>query len=95
MSPCLKRGGTDYTSMNAAGPNNPLHGIKLETILTTLVERGSWAELAEYTGIHCFLTNPSIKSGLKFLRTTPWARNKVEALYLEMICRDANETEPR
>ncbi len=77
--------------MNAAGPNNPLHGIKLETILTTLVERGSWAELGEYTGIRCFLMNPSIKSGLKFLRTAPWARAKVERLYLEMICRDANE----
>jgi uncharacterized protein (DUF2132 family) len=62
--------------------NNPLHGITLETIVTTLVAHYGWAGLAERIPVNCFSHDPSIKSSLKFLRKTPWARDKVEALYL-------------
>lgn len=61
---------------------NPLHGITLEAMLTSLVERYGWAELGKRIPVNCFLKDPSIKSSLKFLRRTPWARGKVEALYL-------------
>lgn len=64
-------------------PNNPLHGIKLEQILNDLVKEYGWAELGQHIQINCFITNPSIKSSLKFLRRTPWARKKVEDLYLD------------
>ena len=64
-------------------PNNPLHGITLEMIVTRLVEQYGWAELGERIPIKCFTDNPSIKSSLKFLRRTPWARKKVEDLYLQ------------
>jgi len=66
-------------------PNNPLHGITLEMILTYLVERHGWEELGKLIAIKCFTDNPSIKSSLKFLRKTPWARKKVEDLYLKSI----------
>ncbi len=62
--------------------NNPLHGVKLEILLTELVEHYSWEELAEAMSLNCFKSNPSIKSSLKFLRKTPWAREKVESYYL-------------
>ena len=62
--------------------NNPLHGITLEQMLSRLVERLGWAEMGRMIQIRCFTTDPSIKSSLKFLRKTPWARKKVEALYL-------------
>ena len=62
--------------------NNPLHGITLEQMLTRLVERLGWAEMGRLIQIRCFTTDPSIKSSLKFLRKTPWARKKVEELYL-------------
>ena len=63
-------------------PNNPLHGVTLEMILTSLMEQYGWEELGKRIPIKCFTTNPSIKSSLKFLRRTPWARKKVEDLYL-------------
>ncbi|MFK7936064.1 MAG: VF530 family DNA-binding protein [Saprospiraceae bacterium] len=63
--------------------NNPLHGIRLVDILEFLVERYGWEELGERINIRCFTNNPSVKSSLKFLRKTPWARAKVEELYLE------------
>jgi uncharacterized protein (DUF2132 family) len=63
-------------------PNNPLHGLTLETILTRLVAQYGWAELGKIVTIRCFYNDPSIKSSLKFLRKTPWARQEVEALYL-------------
>lgn len=66
-------------------PNNPLHGITLEMILTYLVERYGWEELGKLIAIKCFTDNPSVKSSLKFLRRTPWARKKVEDLYLKSI----------
>ncbi len=64
-------------------PNNPLHGIKLETILNELVEYYGWEELGYKINIRCFNFEPSINSSLKFLRKTPWARQKVENLYLD------------
>ena len=63
-------------------PNNPLHGITLETIVNQLVQRFGWEELGKHIPIRCFTMDPSIKSSLKFLRRTPWARKKVEDLYL-------------
>ncbi len=66
--------------------NNRLHGIKLEQIVTQLVEHYGWRELASIININCFKTDPSVKSSLKFLRKTPWARDKVEALYLDTFC---------
>ena len=66
-------------------PNNPLHGITLEMILNQLVKQYGWAELGNRIPIKCFTARPSIKSSLKFLRQTPWARKKVEDLYLKSI----------
>lgn len=63
-------------------PNNPLHGITLKAILEDLVERRGWLDLGERINIRCFTHDPSLKSSLKFLRRTPWAREKVERLYL-------------
>lgn len=65
--------------------NNPLHGKTLEAILNHLVARYGWAELGYRIRINCFLQDPSIKSSLKFLRKTDWARKKVEELYLETL----------
>lgn len=65
--------------------NNPLHGITLEKLLTELVEHYGWDELGYRINIRCFTHDPSIKSSLKFLRRTEWARTKVEQLYLDMI----------
>ena len=65
-------------------PNNPLHGVKLITILEVLVEHHGWEKLAQKININCFKNDPSIKSSLKFLRKTPWARDKVENLYLSL-----------
>lgn len=62
--------------------NNPLHGLTLETIVTKLVEFYGYPKLASQIDIRCFKENPSIKSSLKFLRKTPWARTKVEELYI-------------
>jgi uncharacterized protein (DUF2132 family) len=62
--------------------NNPLHGITLENLLKRLLEVYSWQELGDMIPIRCFLFEPSIKSSLVFLRKTPWARKKVEDLYL-------------
>ncbi|MEJ6719825.1 MAG: VF530 family protein [Akkermansiaceae bacterium] len=66
--------------------NDPLHGIKLEQMLIQLEEKYGWDELADRIRIRCFANNPSLKSCLKFLRKTPWARNKVELLYKEAFC---------
>lgn len=66
-------------------PNNPLHGITLETAVTELVAHFGWAGLSERIAIRCFSNDPSIASSLKFLRKTPWARDKVEALYGVML----------
>ena len=69
--------------MSETQPKNPLHGITLEKIVTNLVEQYGWNELGKRIKIRCFTHDPSLKSSLKFLRRTPWARAKVEQLYLE------------
>ena len=63
-------------------PNNPLHGITLETIVTELVDHYGWEGFAQRIKLNCFKNDPSIKSSLKFLRRTDWARKKVEQLYI-------------
>lgn len=68
-------------------PNNPLHGITLEMIVTSLLEDYGWSGLAQHIPLHCFMNDPSMKSTLKFLRKTPWARDRVEALYLRTFRR--------
>lgn len=65
-------------------PNNPLHGVKLATILDFLVAKYGWEELALKININSFKNNPTVKSSLQFLRKTPWARDKVEQLYLKV-----------
>lgn len=65
-------------------PNNPLHGHTLASILDELVAHYGWEELAERVPINCFKNEPSVKSSLTFLRKTPWARERVEGLYLKM-----------
>jgi uncharacterized protein (DUF2132 family) len=62
--------------------NDPLHGITLERIVVELVENFGWEKLGRTVPVRCFLYNPSIKSSLTFLRRTPWARSKIEALYV-------------
>ena len=69
----------------ATQQNNPLHGIKLKDMLNDLVLFHGWDGLGERIKINCFLSEPSINSSLKFLRRTPWAREKVETLYLDML----------
>ena len=71
--------------MSDAQPNNPLHGVKLVQILDTLVDYYGFEELGKRININCFKSNPSVKSSLKFLRRTPWARAKVEHLYLHVL----------
>ena len=66
-------------------PHNPLHGITLEQILNELVAHYGWPQLGQQVSIRCFTTDPSVASSLKFLRRTPWAREKVESLYLFML----------
>jgi uncharacterized protein (DUF2132 family) len=68
----------------AAQPRNPLHGVTLEAMLTALVANYGWDGLGERIAVRCFTFEPSIGSSLKFLRKTPWARDKVEGLYLFM-----------
>jgi len=64
-------------------PNNPLHGVTLETVVKRLVEHYGWEELGDRIRISCFISDPSVKSSLKFLRKTPWAREKVETLFVD------------
>ena len=74
-------------------PRNPLHGLTLENIVTALVAHYGWAGLAERIALRCFSSEPSIASSLKVLRKTPWAREKVESLYLFML-RDIRRAPP-
>ncbi len=76
---------TKETNTIQEQPNNPLHGVKLVDILEYLTQNYSWEALANEININCFKSNPSIKSSLKFLRRTPWAREKVEHLYLKTL----------
>ncbi len=66
--------------------NDPLHGVKLAEIVSKLHEKVGWKKMGETLGIKCFTNNPSQKSSLKFLRTTPWARTRVEIMYLKTFC---------
>jgi uncharacterized protein (DUF2132 family) len=68
--------------MSQKQPNNPLHGITLKQIVEELVARKGWEYLGDRVNIRCFQNEPSVKSSLKFLRKTPWARTKVEQIYL-------------
>ncbi len=70
--------------MDTSQSNNPLHGITLKMILTRLVAHYGWKKLGKKITINCFVKDPSIKSSLTFLRKTPWARKKVETLYLRI-----------
>lgn len=65
--------------------NDPLHGVTLQKLLERIVEHYGWLELARRVEIRCFMFDPSITSSLKFLRKTPWARKKVEELYLRIV----------
>ena len=70
-------------TMRSSTRKDPLHGITLETLLNKLVDKYGWEELGKRIKIKCFTTDPSVSSSLKFLRKTPWARQKVETLYLD------------
>lgn len=72
-------------SARAAQPRNPLHGLTLETIVTQLSDFYGWDDLGQRIPVRCFTHDPSVGSSLKFLRKTPWAREKVESLYLFML----------
>jgi uncharacterized protein (DUF2132 family) len=74
---------SNQEDMSVDQPHNPLHGITLEAILQQLVKKYGWEEMGRRITIKCFTDNPSIQSSLKFLRKTPWARRKVEELFLE------------
>jgi uncharacterized protein (DUF2132 family) len=74
-------------------PANPLHGITLEAIVSALVSHYGWEELGQRINIRCFTSEPSVASSLKFLRKTPWARDKVEGLYLFML-REVKRSSP-
>jgi len=76
-----------------AQPKNPLHGMTLEKIVTALADYYGWEGLGERIPVRCFTHNPSVGSSLKFLRKTPWARDKVESLYLFML-RDIRRADP-
>lgn len=69
----------------AAQAHNPLHGLTLETIVTALADYYGWESLGQQIALRCFTVDPSVGSSLKFLRKTPWARDKVESLYLFML----------
>ena len=71
----------------AGQPRNPLHGVTLERMLVELVEGMGWERMARRVRIACFTSDPSVASSLKFLRRTPWAREKVEAMYLDFLRR--------
>ena len=79
--------------MNPEHPRDPLHGVKLATIMEELLAHYGWDGLADRIHVRCFEMNPSISSSLKFLRKTPWAREKVEALYLDHLVAKEFEAE--
>lgn len=81
--------------MTTGQARNPLHGVTLEQMLNELVAHFGWAGLGEQINIRCFTSDPSVASSLKFLRKTPWAREKVEGLYLFMLREQARAARPR
>lgn len=80
--------------MNTTTSKDPLHGLTLEAIVTALVAHFGWPELGQRIAIKCFQVDPSVSSSLKFLRKTPWARAKVESLYLFMRREQARAARP-
>ena len=76
---------SDAKRMNSPKSTDPLHGVTLERMLTELVAKHGWEELGRRVPVRCFLHDPSIKSSLTFLRKTPWARAKVEAMYVTSL----------
>ncbi|WP_380178369.1 VF530 family DNA-binding protein [Kalamiella sp. sgz302252] len=80
--------------MTNPGAKDPMHGVTLEAIINALVARYGWDEMARRININCFKSDPSVKSSLKFLRRTPWARAEVEALYIESLNDTDAEPEP-
>jgi uncharacterized protein (DUF2132 family) len=81
--------------MTTTQPRNPLHGVTLEKMLNDLVAYFGWPGLGEQIDIRCFTSDPSISSSLRFLRKTPWAREKVESLYLFMLREQARSARPQ
>jgi uncharacterized protein (DUF2132 family) len=81
--------------MKPSAPNNLLHGITLEMLLTDLVSAYGWEELGRRIPLRCFTHDPSISSSLKFLRRTPWARERVEAAYITWKMSEAGQVNPR
>ena len=77
--------------MKGQQPNNPLHGVTLEMILARLLEKYGWEKMGRKIKIQCFVSEPSIKSSLVFLRKTPWARKKVEDWYVRNFVKDWKE----
>jgi uncharacterized protein (DUF2132 family) len=75
----------------APNPKNPLHGVTLERMLTEMVDHFGWQAMGERIPIRCFTSDPSVPSSLKFLRKTPWAREKVEGMYLYMLREKARQ----
>ena len=90
LSTSLAPAGAKTLPIQAA---NPLHGVTLEAIVTALAAHYGWVELGQRIAIRCFQSDPSVASSLKFLRKTPWARDKVESLYLFML-RDVKRSSP-
>lgn len=86
--------GAKHSAAPPPQPRNPLHGVTLEAIVTALVDQYGWAGLGERIPVRCFNVDPSVTSSLRFLRKTPWARDKVEQLYLAME-RHRQRTTPR
>jgi uncharacterized protein (DUF2132 family) len=86
---------TDPVPSPPAQPRNPLHGLTLEAIVTALVDEYGWSGLDERIPLRCFAFEPSIKSSLKFLRKTSWAREKVEGLYLFMLREQRRDAQAR
>jgi uncharacterized protein (DUF2132 family) len=89
-----------FSEPDAARPvpaqaNNPLHGVTLEAIVTALHAHYGWEGLGQRIPVRCFMSEPSVKSSLKFLRKTPWARDKVEGLYLFMLREQRRAGKPR
>lgn len=76
---------TPATPATSDQPGNPLHGLTLEAVVTALSDHYGWDGLGQRINIRCFTSEPSVPSSLKFLRKTPWARDKVESLYLFMV----------
>ena len=89
---CLTMAGRSIegTAMNEPHPKNPLHGVTLAMMLDRLVETYGWEELSQRVPVRCFMFDPTVKSSLQFLRRTPWARTRVEKLYLELLNCDLN-----